>query len=57
MIEKLDYIDTAGMLDRINQLIEASNRQDRLLAMLYRDGFEQYLPKEDVDYWENTRRG
>lgn len=57
MIEKLDLMpeDTARAIfqDKINELIEASNRQDRLLSFLARHEFSYDLP--DADFWGEMR--
>lgn len=47
--------DTARAIfqDKINELIEASNRQDRLLSFLARHEFSYDLP--DADFWGEMR--
>lgn len=57
MIEKIsevDHLTPAGLNDKLNELIEASNRQDRAIGFFLTGGepsdFHKACP-EDESYW------
>lgn len=71
MIEKVDLKtiqasneplhDIRRLMYKINELVEASNRQDRAIAYILRETYNSDLHKalpqdEDYKYWEELKR-